>query len=184
MWRRGVRVYLNQRWLSIRLHKIQKTVSNNLQSSSNVVYLNEPTLIICNAIPTMGVLCGLTVGRDKIDQSRPIGSTVNQWSKCLVGKESLAAVERHHDCIIGPSSDFKQGTNTLTVFTKSVSDDMAVIWVGAASCWIETVRSARSAADVCRVSLTLPQHTLVQVQVGAENWLHLHVFGFANPSRS
>jgi len=58
-------------------------------------------------------------------------------------------------------------TNTLTVFAKSVSDDMAVIWVGAASCWLETVCSARSAADVCRVSLTLFQHTLVQV--GAEN---------------
>jgi hypothetical protein len=32
--------------------------------------LNEPSLIVCNAIPTMGVLCRLTVGRDKIDQSR------------------------------------------------------------------------------------------------------------------
>jgi len=142
-------------------------MSNNLQSSSNVVYLNEPTLIICNAIPTMGVLCGLTVGRDKIDQSRPIGSTVNQRSNCLVEKESLAAVELHHDCIIGPSSNFKQGTNTLTVLTKSVSDDMAVIWVGASSCWHETVRGARSTADVCRASLTLFLHILVQV--GAEN---------------
>ena len=32
--------------------------------------LYKPSLIICNANPTMGVLCSLTVGRDKIDQSR------------------------------------------------------------------------------------------------------------------
>ena len=29
--------------------------------------LNEPTLVICNTIPTMGVLRSLTVERDKID---------------------------------------------------------------------------------------------------------------------
>ena len=32
--------------------------------------LNKPSFIICNAVPAMGVLCSLTVKRDKIDQSR------------------------------------------------------------------------------------------------------------------
>ena len=82
--------------------------------------LNEPSLIICYAIPTMGVLCSLTVGCDKIDQSRlkrivgnlitsgiqdantyPIGSTVGQVFRCLVEEESLAAVVLQRDCIIG-----------------------------------------------------------------------------------
>ena len=84
--------------------------------------LNKPTLIICYADPTMGVLCSLTIGGDKIDQSRlethrrllltsstinclkgstyPIGSTVYQRSKCLVAKGRKAAVERHHNCIV------------------------------------------------------------------------------------
>ena len=69
----------------------KKVASNDLRSSSNVVYpkksfflasvtnmieryrrkndlLNEPTFIICNAKSTMGVLCSLTVERDKVDQ--------------------------------------------------------------------------------------------------------------------
>jgi len=31
-------------------------------------------------------------------------------------------------------------TYVLTVEAKSVSDDIALIWVGTASCWVETVR--------------------------------------------
>lgn len=69
----------------------------------------------------MGVLCSLTVGRDKIDQGRlkkkipqprlktfccvlgtyPIGSTVNQWSESLIDKEAFAAGVLHCDWIIG-----------------------------------------------------------------------------------
>ena len=61
-------------------------------------------------------------------------------------------------------------TYAFTVVAKSASDDIAIVWVGAASCWRETVRGTwdknklleskqeikaeptMSAADVCRVS--------------------------------
>jgi len=99
-----------------------------------VLYLNEPSLIICNAIPTMGVLCSLTVGRDKIDQGCPIGSTVNQWFEILIDEEAFAAGVLHHDWIIGGTiSDLKEGGDILAVVTESISDDMTIIWVGTAS---------------------------------------------------
>ena len=93
-------------------------------------------------------------------------------------------------------------TYALTILTKSVSDDMAVIWIGAASWWRETpeikiifyIRISiqqiiagltRGAAEVCNeVSLSLFQliTTLVWVWGRAENWLDLYtIFGCAAP---
>ena len=74
---------------------------------------------------------------------------------------------------------------------------MAVIWVGAASCWVETVRATwdknkfleskqeivaeptMCAADIYSVSLWFQHMLYITMLV---YWLHFYDFVFANPS--
>jgi len=96
----------------------REKVFNSLRSRltrSRVLHLNEPILIAGNAIPTMGILCGLATEGEIVNQSRPISSTVYQGSRKLIEEESCAAGELHCDRIGAPSSDFKQGTYVLAV---------------------------------------------------------------------
>jgi len=103
------------------------------------VLLNEPILIVCNAKPTMGVLCSLTVGRDKINQRRPIGSTVNQRSRSLIEKGKSSSCWTVSLTVLLVPVPILNKAHVLAVKTKSISDDMTVIRVGTASCWRETV---------------------------------------------
>jgi len=69
----------------------------------------------------------------------------------LVAKEGQAAFVLHREYVLASalSSDIKKGTYDFTFGAKSIRDDMALIWIGAASCWVETGPSTMCAADVC-----------------------------------
>lgn len=115
---------------------------------SHVLYLDEVTLISRDTISSMRVLRGLAVEGDVVESISPIGAAVRNRTKVLVHEEGFTTAEGENDGVVCACADCEDSTRILTLESKGICDNVALVWVRTASRWKEAVSRAVDCTQV------------------------------------